>query len=390
MDKTNTQHQVTVCDKNLCSGCGVCVNKCHVGAVSIQHELFSINTVIDTEKCVQCNVCHCVCPNVAKVQKREPIEWRRGWANNRFVRKQGSSGGILSAVIEGFIAGGNYVCTCIFQAGAFKYVLTDKIGDLKKAPGSKYVKSNTNIVYEEVRLKLKTGNKVLFIGLPCQVAGVLNYVGLENRKLLYTVDMLCHGTPSKELFDQFLAEQGVAVSNINSVSFREKNDYEIRANTQYFSTRGTLDYYSLAFINGISYTDNCYSCIYATVERISDITVGDSWIKDNYKEELKNGISLIMVMTEKGRELLVLANASYVPADKENEMKVKPELSHPTVPLGDKAQFRQDILNGKSIEYAVIRVLPYKVFKQKVKGLLLRLGIIKCGEGVIFNIYVEK
>ena len=381
MGNLRDQQTQTVCDLNMCNGCNACVTKCPVNAIGIRHEVFSINAIIDTERCIHCNACTRICPNITQVHKSEPIEWKRGWSNNALIRKNGSSGGIVSAIIAGFIGNDNYVCTCIFDKGEFKYVLTNDSRNLENAPGSKYVKSDTGTIFADIRAKLNIGCKVLFVGLPCHVAGIKKYLEDTNNENFYSIDMLCHGTPSKKLFDQFLQEQGAVVSSLRTVSFREKNHYEVEANKQYFSVKGTLDYYSLAFINGVSYTDNCYQCRYATVERISDITVGDSWIEDSYKSEMRNGISLIMVMNEKGNYLLSLADAVYIPDKMEDEIAIKPELSHPTEPLGNLKRFRQDIHNGKRVDQAVIHSLFYKVIKQKVKGMLLQLGILKYREG---------
>jgi len=40
--------------------------------------------------------------------------------------------------------------------------------------GSKYVKSNPKTIYIDIERKLQEGKKVLFVGLPCQVAALYN------------------------------------------------------------------------------------------------------------------------------------------------------------------------------------------------------------------------
>lgn len=73
------------------------------------------------------------------------------------------------------------------------------------------------------------------------------------------------------------------------------------------SLEKTMDAYSIAFLNSISCTKNCYSCNFTSAERVSDISLGDSWGTE-FKIEEKNGISLILNQTEKGRELLSHSN----------------------------------------------------------------------------------
>lgn len=40
---------------------------------------------------------------------------------------------------------------------------------------------------------------------------------------------------------------------------------------------GTQDMYTHAFLASLDYTENCYTCKYAKLERVADVTLGDSW-----------------------------------------------------------------------------------------------------------------
>ena len=46
-------------NKNICVGCGMCVNSCPVEAISFDKDG---KAVIDTNKCVLCGTCKRVCP----------------------------------------------------------------------------------------------------------------------------------------------------------------------------------------------------------------------------------------------------------------------------------------------------------------------------------------
>jgi ferredoxin len=48
-------------DEELCIGCGVCVDECYPGAISMQADVASL----DEEACIRCGVCHDVCPEEA-------------------------------------------------------------------------------------------------------------------------------------------------------------------------------------------------------------------------------------------------------------------------------------------------------------------------------------
>ena len=46
----------TVCERNMCTGCGACVEICKKGSISIVDNLDSMNAVINLDQCVDCGV----------------------------------------------------------------------------------------------------------------------------------------------------------------------------------------------------------------------------------------------------------------------------------------------------------------------------------------------
>lgn len=54
-----------------CTGCGICVEKCPVNAISLKKE----KAVIDMEKCIRCGKCHDVCPQGAVRHDSEKIPY---------------------------------------------------------------------------------------------------------------------------------------------------------------------------------------------------------------------------------------------------------------------------------------------------------------------------
>jgi len=52
-----------------CTGCGVCIDACPVGAISAEDAV----AVVDNDSCIRCGVCHDVCPNDALRHDAERI-----------------------------------------------------------------------------------------------------------------------------------------------------------------------------------------------------------------------------------------------------------------------------------------------------------------------------
>ena len=69
--------------------------------------------------------------------------------------------------------------------------------------GSKYVWSWAGDTFPEIEAFLKAGRTVLFTGLPCQVAGLKNYLRKEYDNL-FLVDFFCGGSPSPYAFHEYL------------------------------------------------------------------------------------------------------------------------------------------------------------------------------------------
>lgn len=166
----------TVCELNRCAGCMACVNKCSLKAIDVINDIKHFNAIIDENKCVKCGACEKVCPQLNTPKKNNPLQWYQGWAKSSEIRKNSSSGGAAACITKAFIEDGGYVCSCLFNNGEFNFKIIHTLEEAKSFAGSKYVKSNPSGIHEKIRVLLNENKKVLFIGLPCQVAGLINYL----------------------------------------------------------------------------------------------------------------------------------------------------------------------------------------------------------------------
>lgn len=383
----------TVCSNNKCNGCMSCLDICPREAIHIEKSLKSYNAHIDMEKCIACGLCHNVCPSNASCLAHPPQKWYQGWSNDLEIRKNGSSGGVATALSLNFIRNGGYICSCVFNDGKFGFAITADEKDLASFSGSKYVKSDAIGIYSKVSALLQRGKNVLFIGLPCQVAGMVNYAKFKkNDKNLYTVDLICHGTPSPMFLDMFLSQYGVSAKKCNNIGFRVKDSFQINDSSRMFSLVGVCDCYMTAFLSALNYTDNCYRCQFAKKERVSDITLGDSWGSNCDGNEWKKGISLILCQSDKGKELLSQSNLHLLDVDLDNAIAHNHQLSAPSIAPKSRAKFFRDIEKGMNFNRAVKKALPKECIKQDLKTVLIKLHILPRADGgrVTYQIIIRK
>lgn len=364
----------TVCKLNQCAGCMACVDICPKNCITIKDDLECMNAVIDDNVCIKCNQCHRVCQNNHPAELRKPVEWYQGWAK-KDIRDRSSSGGFASAIERAFINNGGVVATCKLIDGDFKFIIAKTIDDLDGCNGSKYVKSNPIGIYKKVRAELAVGRKVLFLGLPCQSSSMQNFVGKNLGKNLYTIDLICHGTPSIKILRMALKEYGYDLNKCKEVLFRRNARFGIETDLKRIVPNRCHDFYTQAFLSGLDYTENCYSCHYATESRVSDITVGDSWGSELHDEEDK-GISLTLIQTEKGKELIEMAGLTLKPVDLEKAKIPNTQLRHPTPKSPDHDQFFKEIQNGRTFKWALTTVWPKFCLKEDLKLFLIKVNLM--------------
>lgn len=190
-----------------------------------------------------------------------------------------SSGGIAYALAGAYINEGGRVWATVFDDGMKASVA--EIRDeawLQKMRGSKYVHSNFGkLTHDAIRKAVEDGGKVLFIGTPCQVAGLRKR--LWDAPNLLCVDLLCHGAPPASYLSEELSylQKKHSLGSICSISFRDKDVYRLRleGSAGVYERAAGRQPYMLGFAEGLTLREVCYNCPFAATKRCGDITIGD-------------------------------------------------------------------------------------------------------------------
>ena len=311
-----------ICSHIDCTACAACMNICPHEAIIMQEDKLGYQfPQIDVSRCVDCGLCRKACPVLHPIKLHEPNKVYAVVSRDRQEHLTSSSGGAASVISRFLLEQGGIVYGCSEKNYLdISHVRVESVNDLNSLKGSKYVQSNIGLCYRAIKKDLRNNKNVLFVGTPCQVAGLKCFLQKEYENL-YTVDLICHGVSSQRILREDIEKNEIHNCSENGrqiyVKFRWKAQYGIQFGIQLWqiekemrllkSTRFPYNSYITAFMTGLSFRENCHQCIYAQSKRIGDLTIGDFWglgalAKTTIKT--REGVSLLLVNTNKGLEIV--------------------------------------------------------------------------------------
>lgn len=366
---------------NSCTGCGACANSCSKDAISLMPigRLGNLYPSIDADKCVECGKCTKCCPELQpKIKSNDEVHCYASWARDAVENEKSTSGGLASVASTYILQKGGCVFGACSKHGDVFHVRISEPQMVDLLRGSKYVQSSVMMTYRETLAELKAGRRVLYIGTPCQIAGLKAFLRKDYANLI-TMDIICHGTPSTKLLIDHL--KGKLNRDYDSVSFRE-GGFILRAfdenkKVMYQEDLGKdfySDAYYTAFMKGLSYRTSCYHCRYANKERISDLTIGDFWGLGKkvpfVSKERNHGVSVVITNTKRGQEFLQeLSPLLHIyERDLEEAVAGNSQLRKPYSNSLRVRLFRLLFSHGLSLEKAVkYAMLDKKIYRQIIK-----------------------
>lgn len=343
----------SVVGMDVCCGCETCSQICPQEAISMSmDEKGFLYPKVDHIKCTQCGLCVTRCPEKNEVRKTAPINVYAARHRDSDVVKESTSGGAFTALSDFFLENHGVIFGAIlcddFQC---RHVETDNLFGRNKMRGAKYIQSKIGNCYAMAADALKRGQKVLFSGTPCQIAGLKSYLKGVNQENLLTVDIVCHGVPSPQIFKEHINWLENKKKRIDQYYFRSKSvgwhglnvrivyeDGEIETNTL------DTNAFSRMYFNSLITRDSCSSCRYASVERISDITISDFWAINSCETKLNDdkGTSCVYINSLKGKRLFEQVAQNLQLEEHNIAESIQPNLNRPTRPSEDCEKFWKD------------------------------------------------
>lgn len=306
-----------ICSHDKCTGCAACRDVCPKQCITMQpDDLDALHPVVDGSICINCGLCDKTCPNNRELSYKLPHKVWAAWSNDSDVRRTSASGGIACELYHYWIKNGGVATGVVFDRDeGCHFILLENESDIKAVQNSKYTFSDTGGIYKVVKQKLQAGISVLFIGVPCQVAGLYGFLKKDYDNLT-TVDIICHGMPPATYLEQHIKSiEDKKKEHTHQLFFRDPKYYtftftftlkNIKGKEFYNKKVLTRDNYQLGYHRALIYRENCYSCNYARKERISDLTIGDFSGLGRFApfEYDKHNVSCILENTDKGAALL--------------------------------------------------------------------------------------
>lgn len=306
--------------KEHCTGCTACASVCPWDCITmVEDENAFLYPVIDAEKCVSCGLCEKVCPIITPLQKpgNEPVAYA-AYSRDEAMRLSSSSGGVFTELAKAVLNDGGAVFGAAYnEAFEVVHICSENETDLARLRGAKYAQSDLGDSFRDVKRRLEQGQKVLFSGTPCQVAGLKAFLRKDYENLL-TVDFVCLSVPSPKAWKayvSFRAEQDDDGRLPKSINLRSKKtgwtNYQYSnlfqyADDNFFAAKSGDSLYMKLFGGGYISREACENCRFKGYSRASDLTIGDFWgIWDIAPEMDDNkGTSVVLVQNQQGAELL--------------------------------------------------------------------------------------
>lgn len=320
-------------NKTHCTGCGACVQVCSQHALSMNPDKEGfLYPTLDVERCIECGLCDKTCP-VVNNNRANIFDNQRGYVattNNEHYYKESATIGICTMLSEAVIKDGGIVFGSFLDETDWKayHIGVYDLTGVESIRNSKYLQSDTKGTFSEVKDSLKNNKTVLYIGTPCQIAGLKAYLNRDYPNL-YMVDIICHGVFSPKLMPlevhYWEKKYNTKIANFR---FRSKRKYK-NANggmvnfdillpngkTKHIERHASSSpsYRAYAYSgdgNNYNLRLSCYECSFRDKERFGDLTIGDPWFINgahikNKKLKSSNSVRSIFTINTRKGEIMV-------------------------------------------------------------------------------------
>lgn len=301
-------------DKKECCGCTACVNICPQKCIEMveDREGFLYPTVHQS-MCVKCGLCEKVCP----LQNKKPesaFEQRAFIVQHKdeVVLKESTAGGAFSAIARYLLKKGGIVFGVAMESDySVHHICIKDEKDLYKFRNSKYVQSNPEKTFSEVKEYLNDGKLVCYSGTPCQIEGLKNFLKKDYEHLIL-VDVVCRAVPSPGIWKKYIDNFVIKNGKQKSIRFRDKTLGYQYSTMEMIGEDGRVhrggiesQQWLRMFFSGMIIRPSCTNCQFREPNRRSDFTIWDCFVIHDIEKSFNEdcGTTRLLIQSPKGERI---------------------------------------------------------------------------------------
>ncbi len=232
-------------------------------------------------------------------------------------RKKSSSGGIYPLVAKNIIEGGGVIyAACYDEELNVAHKRISDVTGIPESQGSKYAPSKLGSTFCDVAVDISSGKKVMFVGTPCQCAGLASFIEKKgiDRSELVLLDFICHGIPGPKAYSAYKDSFAKKGKKLVVLNMRDKSLGWSRSNYCFKETFDDGEVkvtprrqvpYMKGMLANLYTRPSCFNCRFKGIERCTDMTLGDYWGVWDQMPGMDDGCgtSLVLVHTAEGERL---------------------------------------------------------------------------------------
>lgn len=372
-------------NKTECTGCSACLAGCPVNCITMQNDEEGFWYPHASNACIKCGKCEKICP-VLKPDKTANNDTQSAYAclsKDDKIWRRSASGGAFSEICLAWGDDKTIVVGAAYDGFKVHHVCVEGVENIEPLCKSKYVASNPENTFREIRDYLNQGRKVIFCGVPCQVAGLKSFL-LKNYDNLLTIDLICHGVGSPIVFDSAIHALEMQFGGpISSYEFRAKRkhheeDYLTSITISNKKKYVVKDQYYQLFMQQNCLRPSCGgNCKFRNHNRQGDLTIADFKGLKNVFPQLrgtKRNYSTLVSNNVKGGAVVSLLKHRMIVLDCsiDNIIKYNPLFNGHTWSSKDRDKFFEDFC--KDSNAAIKRwTCAAKVYKPSIKFIIYQM-----------------
>lgn len=406
----------TVVDSGLCCSCGTCVGICQNNVISLILDKNFQNFVphIESSECSGCGICYDVCPghsvdfkslNLVFYGKESEdiilgnfLKCYVGYASEYEIRYNASSGGIVTGLLvyaleKRLIDGALVTRMNIDHPLEPQPFIAQTREEIVASSSSKYCPVSPNTMIREI-LQSPDGAKFAVVGLPCHIHGIRKAESLNKKlkdKIVLHIGLFCSHNDTFWQTDYLIKIQKISKKDISQIRYRGEG-YPGKLSISLKNGQIRTVPFQKAILPHVIWFNAMNRCLYCcdNTAELAEISVGDAWLPEIWKENERVGKSIIIARNEKANNLLnIMANESYLCIRSLEPEEVKKSISWSVTKKIDvqvRMSFR-NIVGKKTPLYNTMLIKPH--FINYFRG-FIPLIISTCSSNVYLRPLNEK